>query len=256
MKTNVLCKTLGLCFLTITTLFTVPLTMEAHIPTIADDKHNAIDNSLLLQDIIISRAIYQRLSEENPFSYISFIGAKGQPLDIEIGVPKITELGSFRPEITLFHVPSRDNMKLTAKNPIEIFLLSTSESIPTLFHEPFTDTHSWILGRKVMTLPFDGEYYLRSSHSNYKNGKMWVAIGSEERFAPEDWGSLPASIVEVRRFHESEKTIALRHTITFVSGGVITFACALIPLYLFRNKTKRFSKLIWQRLNKSNQEHV
>ena len=230
-----------------------PTKVEAHIPTIASDKHATPDTPLYLKDIVVSRAIYQRLTKKHPESYISFTAQKGQALDLEIGIPKISRLTNFRPNIALFHLPAPDNISATQKQVIKVMEVSTTESNPKVFHEPFTNTYSWILDKSIITLPFTGEYHLLSSHPNYESGKMWVAIGRQERFGPEDWGTLPASIVEVRLFHESDTPITKRHTVSFLLVGLIVAFSILIPIYFLRFKIKDLSRFLFNSFQRNGQ---
>ena len=221
-----------------------PVKIEAHIPTIAGDKHATPGTSLHLKDIVISRAIYQKLTKKTPESYISFAGEKGQTLDLEIGIPKIPRLRDFRPNISLFYFPEGDNISTSEKREIEVMELVTKDANPTLFHEPFTNTSSWILNKTIITLPITGKYHLLSYHPETETGKMWVAIGRQERFGPEDWGTLPASIVEVRLFHEADTPVTKRHTISLLLLGLIATIFIIITIYFLKGKIKAFSRLL------------
>ena len=234
---------LTLIFIVILLAF-APAKIEAHIPTIAADKHATLGTALRLKDIVISRAIYQNLTKKSPESYISFAGEKGQALDLEIGIPKIPKLTNFRPNISLFYLPVGDSILNSEKRAIEVMELATKDTNPSLFHEPFTNTSSWILNKTIITLPITGEYHLISYHPETEIGKMWVAIGRQERFGPEDWGTLPASIVEVRLFHETDTPVTKRHTISFLLLGLMGTFAIIIPLYFLKSKIKALSKLL------------
>ena len=100
------------------------------------------------------------------------------------------------------------------------------------------------MNKTIITLPNTGKYHLLSYHPETETGKMWVAIGRQERYGPEDWGTLPASIVEVRLFHEADTPVTKRHTISFLLLGFIVISFIIIPIYFLKGKIKAFSRLL------------
>ena len=75
---------------------------EAHIPYIALDKHPSINNPLFIEDIQISRAIYQILNSSTPRSWIGFEAKAGEQLYFQVGIPALNELNDFRPSVFLY----------------------------------------------------------------------------------------------------------------------------------------------------------
>ena len=53
-------------------------------------------------------------------------------------------------------------------------------------------------------MPEDGTYYIESYNKNYDPGKLWVAIGREERFGASDIANLPFTIRKVKEFHSED----------------------------------------------------
>jgi hypothetical protein len=78
----------------------------------------------------------------------------------------------------------------------------SDDTAPTEFHEPFTGTNSWILLEENLVLPTAGKYYVVAFDPAGSPGKLWVAVGESEAFGLSDIISLPATIKEVRKFHE------------------------------------------------------
>ena len=72
------------------------------------------------------------------------------------------------------------------------------------FHEPVTNTDSWILVEHEITIHADGTYYLvaYSDGELPEEAKLWVSIGTVERFGLADFFSLCTTIKNVREFHE------------------------------------------------------
>ena len=190
----------SLISLTIITLIDVHF-VESHVPYMALDENETLEKALALDEIQISKVIYQILNESAEQSWITFEGKSGQILHLEIGLPALEQVRDFRPTIVLIE-PSDPN-----HSPIELTqsYVSTDGARLTPFHEPFTDTNSWVLTKREISLTETGRYYLVSLDEEKNTGKLWVAIGKEERFGMSDIASLPSSIWEVRKFHENRE---------------------------------------------------
>lgn len=207
---------------------------EAHIPYIALDKHPSINNPLFIEDIQISRAIYQILNSSTPRSWIGFEAKAGEQLYFQVGIPALNELNDFRPSVFLYK-PSQveKNVGLDELIPTVVTIGKT----PKAFHEPFTNTNSLILAEKTMTLAENGTYYLVSAKGENIDGKLWVAIGKEERFGLSEFAELPSSIVEVKRFHDSPNREGwLKYPGTPLLIGLITLfsITVLISCFIWR----------------------
>ncbi|MFL2784454.1 MAG: hypothetical protein ACJ0BL_05420 [Dehalococcoidia bacterium] len=203
---------------------------EAHIPYLSKDEHFEAETALPINDIHISKAIYQTLSESRPTSWIKFYGSKKEDLYVQIGVPKILDLEDFRPSLYLIK-PSSPKKEVTSTSSK---LIDTSIKTPRLFHEPYSDTHSWVFGEITLELPEDGTYYLVSIKDEIKVGKLWVAIGKEESFGISDMGRLPSTITEVRKFHSSllaEKDITSQNKPQYLKYVSVLSPIALIFLF-------------------------
>ena len=169
----------------------IPNHMEAHFPIIAGDKHHNQTKALPIENIHISKVMYQTLSKSKPESWIAFEGALGNKLDIEIGLPKLDKLKKFRPTIEI----------ITPKN--ESILIHTSDiNNPEFFHEPYTDTESWILIRQSIKLQSNGIYFIKSFSTTKDSGKLWIAVGKEESFGVGELTKLVSIRGAVREFHE------------------------------------------------------
>ena len=214
---------------------------EAHIPYLSKDEHFDAETALPINDIHISKAIYQTLSESRPTSWIKFYGSQKEDLYVQIGVPKILDLEDFRPSLYLIK-PSSPKKEVTS---ISSKFIDTSTKKPRLFHEPYSDTHSWVFGDITLKLPEDGTYYLVSIKDEIKVGKLWVAIGKEESFGISDMGRLPSTITEVRKFHSSplaEKDIATQNNLDYLKYIAFLSPFALLCIVmggLFQWRKKR-----------------
>jgi hypothetical protein len=75
---------------------------------------------------------------------------------------------------------------------------------PRFFHEHFTGTESWIHIEVDRTLQSDGTYYLvaYTPGSPSAGDKLWLSMGTKERFKLRDLFTFRRWKREIRRFHE------------------------------------------------------
>ena len=176
----------------------------AHIPYLASDKHDSPESALEIDDITISKVIYQNITNNSPESWIKFHGIKEETLHIQIGLPKINRLHNYRPAIALLKyndVYLYGNIESIPKTEV-LKYQTTDIKNPQISHEPFTNTTSWILFEENITLPETGNYFLTSFSEISGSGKLWIAIGEEESLGISDLGKLSTSVSEIRTFHE------------------------------------------------------
>ena len=169
----------------------IPITTEAHFPLIAGDKHHNKNNALTIEKIHISKVMYQSISKAKPESWINFEVSAETNLDIEIGLPKLDSLKNFRPTVEI----------ITPENE-SIFIHTSKINNPESFHEPYTDTESWILIRQSMKLRSTGTYFIKSFSTTKDSGKLWIAVGKEESFGVGELTKLVSIRGSVREFHE------------------------------------------------------
>ena len=193
-------KIISLFFLVVIPLVDLNI-VESHVPYLALDKNKTINKSLKLSDIQISKVIYQVLHEKAEQSWITFEAESGQILHLEVGLPALEEVKNFRPTIVLIKPSERNKLPLELINSH----IRTGGSKLTPFHEPFTDTNSWILTKKQIPIVETGVHHLVSLDIESNTGKLWVAIGKEERFGVADIARLPSTILEVRKFHGNDQ---------------------------------------------------
>lgn len=210
--------------------------LEAHVPYLSLDKHPTKALALWLDEIEYSKVIYQRLTESRNQSWIEYEAVKGEILYLQVGVPDTNQDRGFRPEIALL-APS-DSGKF-ARGSISPFVYTEGEEA-IFFHEPFSDTNSWILKDRQLTLPETGTYYLVSYHIDRKPGKLWVSIGNKERFEVSDLGRMPFSVLEIKKFHSpdvDEQGTTIRPAI-FIGLGVL-FTSVLAVIYFYARRMYR-----------------
>jgi hypothetical protein len=180
-------------------------TAWAHKPIFSRTAAQDAESAIYIDDITVSYVVYHEVTAERPLLWLSFDGAAGQEVWAQLGVPLIERLDDFRPALVLLG-PGLPDVELPFAIPDGLggVLLTTDDvAEPEVFHEPFTGTDSWILGNLELTQPQMGLYYLVAYVPGGETGKLWVAPGRREVFGLGDILSLPATIQEVREFHET-----------------------------------------------------
>jgi hypothetical protein len=131
----------------------------------------------------------------------------GEPIFLQLGIPVIGWLDDYRPSIALL-APGLPNPEsdVAANFPFSIpdglGILTWDAGEAQEFFEPFTSTSSSILVEETVPLPESGQGYLVAWHPQSLTGKLWAAVGTEERFGPADFADLPRKGQLVQNFHE------------------------------------------------------
>jgi hypothetical protein len=194
--------------LTVLTVATAVLPGYCHRPLDIFGNHPNPEQALLVGDIDVSQVAYEELTEAEPSLWMKVELSVPATLDLSLGVPVIDRLTSYRPSLAVIgpglsevSLPSSLRASMSAADG-GVVLATQYVSVPEEFHEPFTGTDSWILGKWSVDLPMAGRYYVVAYDPSGEIGKLWVAIGEKEAFSASDIFALPATIRAVRRFHE------------------------------------------------------
>jgi hypothetical protein len=170
-------------------------------PTSSSDYRNAVH----IEDPDVSYVIYHEVTKEHPRVWLKLEAEAGFRLYVSLGVPVIDRLKNYHPAVAVigpglpeaefdFEIP--DNMGAKVFESADV-------GEPRFFHEPITNTDSWIYIEEWVTLPEDGTYYVVGYHPDDVPGKLWVAPGTEEKWGLADIFKLPAIIRPVQEFHET-----------------------------------------------------
>jgi hypothetical protein len=111
-------------------------------------------------------------------------------------------------------LPSQDAPFPLPENTGAKIFMTKDVAKPRFFHEPFTNTDSWILRSETITLPEAGRYYLVAYLPQKQTGKLWLSVGEKESFSPADLKEFPTWTKRIQAFHEvNEQKIA--HNVYF-----------------------------------------
>ena len=165
-------------------------------------------SALGIDDPSVSRVYYSRLDPARPQTWFRFEGKAGDSIYLSVGVPVIGRLAGFRPFSALVGpgLPTADlGFELPPGLGAQVF---PPEASPHEFHEGVTGTNSWIVMEQTVTLPESGTYYFvgypldPAEAAGRQWDKLWMAIGTKERFGLKDIFRLGTIKRHVRDFHE------------------------------------------------------
>jgi hypothetical protein len=180
-----------------------------HRPIDADQTPDRADAALTIARPDVSQVYYGALETERPQVWFRFEGRKNQQIYFSVGVPVIDRLEDYRPSVALIG-PGLDGQGLEPVDlPFEVpdnlgVEVFTSDGTPRFFHEHFTGTESWIHIEVNRTLHRDGIYYLvaYTPDGPRPGDKLWLSMGTKERFKLRDLCTFRRWKREIRKFHE------------------------------------------------------
>lgn len=179
----------------------------AHQPIISDGSAVDAARAIKLKDVQVSRVVYHKVTAKAPQLWLTFEVDSPQKLRLMLGVPLIERLREYRPTIIILG-PGLPSLQAPFAIPAGTGgLMFDSRSLsPRVFHEPFTNTDSWILCDQNVFLPEKGRYYVVACDPRGQRGKLWIGLGQKEAFGLKDILMLPKIISRIRAFHESHAT--------------------------------------------------
>jgi len=162
------------------------------------------ETAFRIEEADVSQVVYQGISAERPFVWLVFEGRKGQKLPAQLGVPRVDRFERFIPSYALVGPGLPASPLPFGVPPGAGALVISSPDQRKEFYEPVTGTDSWMISDTTITIPEDGTYWMVgwAEAPIPETPKMWMAIGTLERFSGADVAALPEWIAYVRGFHE------------------------------------------------------
>jgi len=197
----------------------------AAIGGIYDDPAVAVE----LSDPDVSQVVYGELPVGRASLWVAVDVTEPMDLHLTLGVPLLEGLRTFRPQLAVLG-PDLPELDIAVPIPAGLggLLVITSriDDAPT-FHEPVTDTKSWLLGEATVRLPSPGRYYLVAWSASAVSGKAWIAVGTREDFGWADLVGLPQTIRAVRAFHEvgADPRLLNLSRALYLAGAALVIAC-------------------------------
>jgi hypothetical protein len=163
------------------------------------------DQAIVVEDIAVSQVAYRAISSDMPQLWMAFEGQAGESLDAQLGIPAIEGFENYRPSMAVVGpgLP-KNTLPFDIPQGMGAIVLESKVGETEIFYEPFSDTNSLILGNLELNLPVSGQYFVVAYHPDGVEGKLWIALGTLEKFGASDMGKMPEWLKSVREFHEVE----------------------------------------------------
>lgn len=185
-----------------------------------DGTHTDAANAIDIGDIEISQVVYHTVTVDRPTVWLQFEAEADAVAKIQLGVPHIAGLETYRPAFALLgpDLPPLDNVPFDVPEGYGGILYTTDDiAAPDVFNEEFTGTKSWVFEMQHIELPADGLYYIVGFVPSGRAGKFWLAPGTIEQFGVMDIVTLPRVIYNVRTFHQ-----------VFPFGGLLAWGMVIL----------------------------
>jgi hypothetical protein len=202
----------------------------AHRPDAIGGTFDGPAEAVRATDPNVSQVVYGDMPAARPSLWVAIDVAAATDVYVQLGVPALDRLRTFRPMMAIVG-PGLPSLALPFATPPGMggtLVVTSSVADGALFHEPVTDTDSWILAESTVRLPTAGTYYIVVWSSSIVDGKAWVATGQREAFGWKDILTLPKVINAVRAFHEAGPDLRLITTSKILF--LVAFALAIAGL--------------------------
>lgn len=176
----------------------------------------------VIPNIAISRAAYRRLTPDFPVDLYRFHARVGEPIYIQMTIPKIPALADFSPSFAIISYSASwdaSSPGVLERGDVEIhnaairgllglhhgqyaLTVVSNGAPPVPFHEPFTGTDYWLKQTIRIAAPATGSYEIAVFDAQGRTGKYVLATGQREDFTLRDLFELPKVRRIVRRFME------------------------------------------------------
>jgi hypothetical protein len=201
---------------------------QAHRPDAIGGTFDGAAQAVRVTDPDVSQVVYGDMPVAHPSLWVAVDVTAATDLYVQLGVPAIERLRTFRPQMAIVG-PGLPSLALPFAVPSGlggILVVTSSVADGALFHEPVTNTDSWILAESTGRLPTAGTYYVVVWSSAIVDGKVWVAVGQREAFGWKDIMTLPETINAVRAFHEvgSDPRLVTAGKVLFLAAVALAIA--------------------------------
>jgi hypothetical protein len=178
--------------------------VQAHRPLWDEGAGTEFSNPIKIDHVDVSQVVYREVTRQTPRLWLTFEAQEGEELYLQLGVPVLERLKSFRPVVALLG-PAMTPLNLSFEIPAglggRIFEAENGQE-PRIFHEPFTGTDSWVLIETRLKATAAGRYFIVAYSPSGETGKLWIAVGEREQFGFADLFRFPGWRSKTRAFHE------------------------------------------------------
>jgi hypothetical protein len=177
---------------------------QAHNLVREDSSPNTWSDPLPIERPDVSQVYYAQLGPSRRQVWFRFSGKAGERIWFQVGVPVIDRLAGLVPRAAVVG-PGLPPTDVGFELPPDLGAIVFAPSAPPReFHEEFTGTSSWIWLEQEYVLPSSGTWYVVAFCDSpvSPDDKLWLAIGTKERFGLRDLFRLGSIKRFVRAFHE------------------------------------------------------
>ena len=177
---------------------------QAHNLIRADSAPNTWPDPLPIEKPDVSQVYYARLEGFRRQVWFRFSGKAGDRIWFQVGVPVLERLAGLEPRAAVVG-PGLPAVDLGFELPPDLgAVVFAPPGRPREFHEEFTGTSSWIWLEQEYVLPSSGTWYVVAFSDTVVSAddKLWLAIGTKERFGLCDLFRFGSIKRFVREFHE------------------------------------------------------
>lgn len=177
---------------------------RAHRPIFSERAATDADTAVMISEPAVSQVIYREITDKTPQVWLALDAEAGFELFIQIGVPVLDRLKSFRPAMVVIGpgLPHKPMPIPVPKGNGTTNFATDDVKNPRFFHEHFTGTDSWILRSATVALPRTGRYYVVAYAPSGQTGKLWLSVGKKEVFGMADLAEFGEWKKRIREFHE------------------------------------------------------
>lgn len=174
----------------------------AHKPVFRSEQGTDPNSAIPFLEPDISQVLYRELTEGGQI-WTVFMAPDAFELYVQIGIPVLERQAKFRPSLAIVGPGLPEpNVPFAVPEGLGVYRMDTQMNEARFFHEPFTGTDSWILATQTIQLPKKGRYYIVAFDARAEAGKLWIAVGTKEKFGFFDLFRFPKIKKWVREFHE------------------------------------------------------
>ena len=179
-------------------------TAWGHMPSISPGGFGTPEGAYVVDDIELSQVVYHEATCDNRQLWFRVPATGSESLYIQLGVPVLDRLSN-RPVSVALLGEGLEPVALPFNAPAKTGRVWTVDAAGAgePFHEPFTDTNSWITVEETVKLSASGDYWLVAWFPDDMSGKLWLSVGTVEKFDAQAMIKVIPLLDKVREFHET-----------------------------------------------------
>jgi hypothetical protein len=181
----------------------------AHRPLFARPGAATADRPLRIPDHLISWVVYARLNQPGQVDHYTFAAKAGDPVFIQMIVPRLKRLAGFHPTFALIGpgLPPAGALigpggAVYRLSPGQGAMLFPYQGKSVDFFEPFTQTRYRLLQKAELKAPAAGDYRVAVRAPDAQIGRYALAVGTREHWGIADVFRFPVIWLKARFWYQ------------------------------------------------------